>query len=568
VLTHNRKPSIFFANEKPVRFNPYPDYNSEEWRRQSHAPHVTCKGPRGEVMEDLLVFKGRPARWPSPKFGSSKLLGLDPNICWERETRLGPYGFIEQKEKVGGEYQPLNWNTVRWHELQRECLSLNSKRFNVTQQTLQVPDSNHSVQHHTQFVAEQRTAVLLRSYTGFEYTENDKQTIRALISELALKSGGEYEVFLLVHSKDSDARIFDDAETYQSVLRANVPPEFHGITVLWNDEQVWNTYTGLKEDDERSVHNAQWLSVQAFSHNYPQFDFVWNWEMDFRFTGHHYDLLNNLAKFAKKQPRKYLWERNERWYIPEYHGHYETTFREDVASRHGDDTIWGPPSLPFINPLGPKPPVKSPKDDDYEWGVDEEADLITVSPMFDPVGSQWVFSNRVWGFSDENHASADLPRRATIVTQSRVSKQLLDTMHMENMRGNHVASEMTPQTVALLHGFKAAYAPHPVFMDRNWKGELLNNWFNPGPTGECGGQGSPMGWGRERRYQGTTWYYRAEPPNRLFNNWMGWTDTDLGGPEWEELNGRPCLPSVMLHPVKNTKPTQEDHKTEFSIGFG
>ncbi|RCI08972.1 hypothetical protein L249_5037 [Ophiocordyceps polyrhachis-furcata BCC 54312] len=627
-LRDDPRVDLIFAEDKPVRFDPYPDYNSDTWTRHGHAAYIPCKGPTGELVEDLLVFKGRPEKWPASKFGSYDVLGMDANLCWERETRLGPFGLVQQKKKVGGEYKPVDWDNVNWGDLQQRCLKLNAGRFDmhrsqkndylaaypetaepVPPPAEQMAQLRHqhtaghvsslassgaavpaapaaaAVHYHPQQqtrrstdeanrdggalkVKEKRTAVLLRSYTGRKYSENDKQVIRALVSELSLKTGGEYEVFLLVHSKDRNRRIFDDHEAYLSVLRDNVPAEFRGMTVLWNDDQVGNIYTKLTDEEERSVHTAQWLSVQKFSHDHPQFDFIWNWEMDFRYTGHHYDLLDKLAAFAKKQPRKYLWERNERWYIPEYHGDYDTAFREQVARRHGDDTVWGPVDLPFINPVGPKPPVPSHDDDDYEWGVGEDADFITVGPMFDPIDSQWIIGKHVWGFSDGRHKSVDLPRRTTIVTQSRVSRRLLDAMHVENMRGNHVASEMTPQTIALLHGFKAVFAPHPVFMDRDWTGPFLNSWFNPGPKGECGGRGSPMGWGRERRYQGTTWYYRAEPPNRLYNNWMGWPDTGMGGPAWEEQHGRPCLPSVMLHQVKDTEPTKPDHQTGFDLAYG
>lgn len=41
---------------------------------------------------------------------------------------------------------------------------------------------------------------------------------------------------------------------------------------------------------------------------------------------------------------------------------------------------------------------------------------------------------------------------------------------------------MTPQTVALLHGFKAVFAPIPMFLDRDWSGESLEKFFNPGPV--------------------------------------------------------------------------------------
>lgn len=625
---------VKYSVDKPVRFNPYPDYNGKDWTGAGYAPYVACNGPLDKPVDDLFVFKGRPAHWPAPLLGSYGALGLDPNICWERETRLGPYGLHEQVKTVNGKPETLNWDKVNWGKLQSECAKANAKRFdsatvntnpyinvypdlaaklkpngaaqasapqadtaqqqNAPQQDTsdkkdqfvssgKKPDAPKIKNRSAQDVAreqtptkgsggynkEKRTAILLRTYTGKTYTENDKQVIRALISETSLRSGGKYEVFLLMHVKDKKyADLFMDKKVYQQVLKDTVPPEFQSITVLWNDQAVWDIYTEMKDDNERSVHTAQWLSVQKFSHEHPQFDYVWNWEMDFRFTGHHYDLLEGIDKFAREQPRKGIWERSDRWYIPEFHGDYNTAFRQGIQDAYGNDTVWGAPDLPFINPIGPKPPTANPNEDDYKWGVDEDADVITTGPMFDPIRSNWIIGKQVWGYNDENHKSQDLPRRSTIVTQSRISKRVLDVMHIENMRGNHVASEMTPQTVALLHGLKAVHAPHPVYMDRSWNGDFLNKWFNPGPNGTAGSYGSPMGWGRERRYQGTSWYYRAEPPNRLYNNWMGWIDTDIGGEKWEQIHGRPCLPSIMLHPVKDSQPQDENHRTGFELAYG
>lgn len=602
--------NVDFAEDKPVRFNPYPDYNSEAWKKAGYAPYEPCVGATGQEVEDLLVFKGRPHQWPEPKMGSYDIFNMDANLCWERETRLGPYGLLDQHRKESGQDEMIDWDNISWGDLQRRCVLKNAKRFDMEKERknpylenypetskkgkgnksgalarrdvpadtvatpvpvaeIDVPQAQAPVRDKkTGYIKERQQAILLRSYTGKEYTENDKQVIRALISEAALKSGGEYQVFLLVHVKDRNLKIFDDPDTYQYVLQQNIPAEFHGVTILWNDEIVWDIYTEMTDDNERSVHTAQWLSVQKFSHDHPQFDYIWNWEMDFRYTGHHYDLIDKMDKFSRKQPRRGLWERSERFYIPEYHGDYDTTFRKDIEQRYGNDTVWGPVKLPFINPIGPQPPVDDPADDDYKWGVGEDADVIMVGPIFNPINSSWIMQKHVWGYFDANHHSWEVPRRTTIVTQSRVSKRLLDIMHVENMRGNHVASEMTPQTVALHHGLKAVFAPHPMFTDRDWSGDFVNKWFNPGKNGECGGNGSPMGWGRERRFQGTTWYYRAEPPNRLYNNFMGWIDTGVGGKRWEEKNGRPCLPSVLLHQIKNSQPTRKDHKTGFELAYG
>lgn len=606
---------VNYSIDEPVHFDPYPSYNSAEWQSKGHAPYVACDGANGKPIEDIMVFKGRPRDFPSPLMGSYHALNLDPNICWERNTRLGRYGLLAQTKQVNGRTQPLNWDQVNWGTLQKRCLTLNAKRYETnanssnpylaiypethrfvhsdsnsdrmqaaiaddarrrelpdTKASLDQPDDSGAFVTTTsrstsQYQSEDRTALLLRSYTGKNYTESEKQNIRALISELSLKSGGEYEVFLLVQVKDDERDIFGSKQNYLDILNENIPIEFHDITVLWNDKMIKEIYTEMKEDSERSVHTAQWLSVQKFSHDHPQFEYIWNWEMDFRYTGHHYDLLDNIEKFSRKQPRKGLWERNERYYIPEYHGDYDTTFRESIERQYGDGVVWGPPDLPFIKPQGPKPP-SSPSEDNYEWGVGEAADVITVGPMFNPIDSLWIIGEHIWGYVDENHRKETLPRRTTIITHSRVSKRLLNLMHVENMRGNHVASEMTPQTVALHHGLKAVFAPHPIFMDRSWTGAFVNKWFNAGPDGAAGGHGSAMGWWRERRYQGSTWYYRAEPPNRLFNNWMGWEDTSIGGASWERHNGRPCLPSILLHPIKDSEPTEKDHRTGFHIANG
>ncbi|KAK1977254.1 hypothetical protein LZ30DRAFT_601653 [Colletotrichum cereale] len=567
-----------WANHRPVHFDPYPDYNGEDWNRTRRGKYVPCIGPTGEPVEDVLVFRGRPATLPKPLFGSFDVFEMDGNLCYERETRLGPYGYVPQ---LKANSVPVDWDKVNWGILQEKCVEQNAARFSPGEpnryiDTIYSNDRNNLGRRtgkHDETSAggseatESRTAVLLRTFTGKRYTENDKQAIRSLISELSLRSGGEYQVFLLLHVHDRSVNLQGDKKAYQHVLDEHVPLEFHGITKLWNDQMVWDIYTSLTEDDEKSVHHAQWLSVQKFSMDHPEFEYIWNWEMDVRVVGHNYDFLERLRGFARKQPRRGLWERNERYYIPDFHGSYPE-FREYVEQQTHGAQVWGPPDVPFINPVGPKPPTKNPADDPYEWGVDEEADLITLGPIFNPVNSSWIFADHIWGYRDENHPATSLPRRCTIVTQSRISKRLLDIMHVENLRGNHIASEMTPQTVALLHGLKAVFAPHPTWFDRPWNGTFLNKWFNPGPNGESGGLGSAMGYGRERRYQGITWYYRAEPPSRLYNNWMGYVDTDIGGHDWETIHGRPCLPPMILHPIKDVKPTSPGFATKFELFYG
>jgi len=514
--------------------------------------------------------------------GSYVALDIDSNLCFERETRLGPYGFQEELLTDAATSLKMlrrrtNWDSINWGSLQQECAlrnadrydrvqgyppvsdfpagqSLNSStRYNSTGKSrrldpIPVEDSREYDEESVQVTieAKSRTAVIIRTHSNQTYTENDKQNIRALISELSLRSGGEYQVYLLVQVKDESLPIWTDANAYNEAVQNSVPKEFWNMTVLWNDAKMKEMYPDILPSIN-NVHQSQWLSVQKFAKDYPDFEYYWNWEFDTRYTGQYYNLLEKLDTFAKSQPRKYLWERNERYYIPTFHGRY-FNLRKMVEPETDKDTIWGPPPNPKIRPVGPTRPHFDPKEDNYNWGVGEDADYISLAPMFNPVLTKWAGKNDVWGFLGRENT----PRRATIGTTSRCSKLLLDTMHAENLKGNHAHSEMTPQTVALLHGLKAVYAPIPIFFDKAWAGTSLQKYFNPGPKGESGTSvESPFSRGREGRFEGSTWHHRATPPTRLYNNWLGWEDRGIGGPEWEKTHGRICLPPMLLFPVKD-----------------
>ncbi|KAK3360070.1 hypothetical protein B0T25DRAFT_601400, partial [Lasiosphaeria hispida] len=591
------KNATSFTTDHPYVFNPYPDYNSIAWRSQN-AEYVPCAGPTGTEEADIMAFKGHPRNLPAPGFGSYRVLGIDQNLCFERETRLGRYGMIPTVDRTG---QGVGWEQVNWGELQHQCRERNKARFasggprnayvgsvgsvfpsqdeaglrevpfqgqkrrRVRQLGSKTNGTERRTKPTTPKAREPRTALLLRSYTGRQYSDNDKQVIRSLITELSLRSGGEYDVFLFVNVKE-ETNIWEGEDAYQQVVRSQIPQEFWNITVLWDDQSVKRVYKSLTPKALK-VHNGQFLSVQIFMQEHREFDYVWNWEMDSRVIGHHYDFLTKLAEFGRKQPRRGLWERNERFYIPSVHGGYDTDFRTATDQMHVGDSVWGPPRIPFINPIGPKPPVATPEEDEFQWGVGEEADIITLSPMFNPVNSNWILGSQVWGYRARGFPWGNLPRRASIITQVRLSRTLIDIMHAENLRGNHLGSEMVSPTVALLHGLKAVHAPIPVFFDRPWDGARLAHWFNGGPRGVSGSFGSAMGWGQEGRFQGATWYFRAVPPQRMYNNWMGYEDTEIGGPEWEAVHGRACLPTMLLHPVKEVRPTEKGTSSDSRLPY-
>jgi hypothetical protein len=181
-----------------------------------------------------------------------------------------------------------------------------------------------------------------------------------------------------------------------------------------------------------------------------------------------------------------------------------------------------------VKPVGPVRPSQDPRDDGYEWGVGEDADYISLAPIFNPINTTWSNQTEIWGYAGPENT----PRRATIGMNSRCSKKLLTTMDADSLRGNHIGSGMAPQTVALLHGLKAVFAPTPMFFDRAWDGSSLEKYFNPGPKGVSGScPNSPFGEGNDVRFEGSTWYEKAVVPRRLYNPWMGWEYRGIGGAE-------------------------------------
>ncbi|KAH1271575.1 hypothetical protein KXV81_006441 [Aspergillus fumigatus] len=550
----------------PRIYRPYPDYGSQEWQSTHRSPFVPCEGPRGKLLNESLddqvgVYVGIPHEFPSPMFGSHEAVGFNGQVSFDRYTRYGAYGFGEEESHVSNWIKPskVKWSEVDWSDLQCRCHDRNAARYS---------QKNESPSKEKQHIApESRTAVLIRTYIGKKYTENDLQAIRSMITELSLQSGGEYAVFLLLHVKNPHLPI-DQVEVHQKVLKDNIPEEFWNMTILWNEPMVAARYPNL-DRNVVDVHHAQWLSVQNFALQHPEFDFVWNWEVDARFTGHHYEYANKVAEFGRKQPRRGMWERNARFYIPAVHGDYDSAFRKFVEQIE-DEAVWGP--LP-IGPIsmrdtefvGPSPPVSSPRQDSYAWGVGEEADYIGFLPIFHPIGTDWVIRNEVSGYIGN-----DTPRRASLITHSRLSRKLLLAMDAENLAGRHMGSEMFPVTVALHHGLKAVTAPHPIYSDKNMPAESVDKWFNSGVNGRAGStKNSPFSWGREARFRDISWYYRANLSGRLYWNFLGWSKEGTGGKLYETLHGRVCLPSILFHPVKDVRPDADNthYKFDYELGY-
>ncbi|PYI04603.1 hypothetical protein BO78DRAFT_462447 [Aspergillus sclerotiicarbonarius CBS 121057] len=547
------------SSQIPMVYRPYPDYNGQRWKETHSVPFVPCEGPRGRLLNESLddqvgVYVGVPEGFPMPMLGSHDAIGFDGALSFDRYSRYGAYGFGENETLVANWMRPtkVDWDQVNWGQLQEQCLQRNADRF--------APGKAGSSDGHL----ETRTAVLIRTFTDREYTDNDIHVIRSMVTELSLQSGGEYDVILFLHVKDPRVPIHKP-DVYRQVVEASVPKEFWDMTVLWKEPAVAFRYPNL-DSSITDVHHSQWLSVQAFALEHPEFHFIWNWEIDTRFTGHHYEFVDRIADFARKQPRRGLWERNARFFIPGVHGDYETSFRSYVQT-HEDEAVWGP--APFdiqepFQPVGPSPPVRQPQEDDYKWGVGEDADLIGFLPIFHPMGTRWVIRNEVWGYPAQT-----TPRRAALVTHYRLSRSLLLAMHEENLAGRHMGSELFPASTAFLHGLKAVSVPHPIYADKGLPAKRADRWFNSGVNGRSGSTvDSPFSWGRETRFRDVSWYYRANLPGRLYWNFLGWEKDGTGGAAYEAQHGRVCLPSILFHPVKDVQPDSDSTGYVFDSELG
>ena len=611
-------------------FNPYPDYRSQPYKEKYGEKRDCFLDEDGKVqIPRVHHFPGIPKGFPDAAMGSNEMLGIRDDVCFDRFGRLGPYGLgygakkggigaglegdRDGVDKIWEDYPPVDFRKVDWAAAQNRCLASNRHRFNDISEsrisrfyalpvgfprqggpTLPSPkDQKDSPKTGTDRLP--RNAVVVRTWFDFKYTPEDILYMRSLISELSLLSGGEYTVHFLVHVKDVNLPIWSDDETYERVLRDSLPEEFRGMGTLWSEKQMALMYPDLEETWTRGlpihgVYRSTYMPMQYFAYQHPEYDYYWNWEMDARYTGHWYHLFDKITSWAKEQPRKELWERNARFYVPAVHGSWEDfkhlvriqtergtnspnniwspikseKDRQDDKSallhQQGDKSIWGPErpdERDIFEVEGEGTPPTTMEKDKYEWGVGEEADLIVFNPLYDPEGTTWLLRDDVTGYNKENGMP---PRRTAIITASRISHKLLHTMHKETSLKRHTMfSEMWPATTALHHGFKAVYVPHSVYIDRNWPSEYLESVFNGGRNGAAGGARTAIFGDREHNFRGTTWFYSAGFSPNLWRRWLGYRVDNDGG-EQEELagEGRLCLPPMLLHPVKDVDMVIDD----------
>lgn len=557
-------------------------------------------------------------------------------------TGTGEHGEREGAEAVWADVPAVDYRKIDWADVQRRCYQANAARFkpvpkrrrsrhgfyiDEAHQDLEgelamainrdglptvkgatttpsypamptaTPDGNAGAEAGKRG----RTAIVFRVWDEFVWREEDIMNLRSMISEVSLASGGMYDVHLLVEVKD-DAKhaIWADEATYLQRIRESVPQEFWGISTLWTVTQMLSVYQGIFDLYTRGpdlpVHGSYrglQMAMQVFAYEHPEYDYFWQWEMDIRYTGHYFDLLSKVEKWSREQPRKGLWERNARFYMPVVHGSWDDFKQmarvQTEMGTNGPDkmwdsvkgtkapkeisrsekTVWGPvrpkdPADWFEPDKDPLPPTTYERDK-YVWGVGEEADLITFSPLFDPDGTTWLLAEDITGY---NRSEGLPPRRAQIISAARLSRRLLLIMHRETAFLKHFAfSEMWPATAALQHGLKAVFAPHPVFVDREWPTEYFASVLNGGRNGASGGARTSVFGQREHNLKGLTWFYNSGFAPNFYRRWFGLKVNNDGGEEFELTEdpkkddstvgnmrggeGRMCMPPMLIHPAKS-----------------
>lgn len=177
-------------------------------------------------------------------------------------ARYGPYGFGEEREDY--KRQKVDWDKVDWGQLQNECFERNKHRFPAAatgfedtrtatprfalRHLAKVPE----IRHWHEFEPSRRTAVVVRTWRGYQYMPEDMYYLRSLVAETALKTGGEYQVILLVDMKDGeggrDYNVFASEEAYKKGLEdAGVPSEFQSIALLWDMRLLESWYPDIEE---------------------------------------------------------------------------------------------------------------------------------------------------------------------------------------------------------------------------------------------------------------------------------------------------------------------------------
>ncbi|KAG9664537.1 MFS general substrate transporter, partial [Aureobasidium melanogenum] len=485
-----------------VEYNPYHGFRNTAGR-PSFMQECFLDDARTVAIPKVYSYLGMPQDHPDPLYGSYKVLGLRDDVCFDRTGRLEAYGSAIQSTRSKAaqshdretQRDPIDWSNVDWAAAQKRCYDDNTLRSD--------PEGAKKAATANVLPHIPRQAIVLRTWTGYRYTRQAIMNLRALLTEVSLGSGGEYDVHLLVHVKNNSARFWESEELYNQIRQESVPAEFRGLVTLWSEKQMEYVYPGpfCNETLNRSeqpiygVYRSSHMPLQWFAQHNTQYEHFWNWEMDIRYIGHYYEFFDRLGQWAKSQPRRGIWERSAKYYFEKLHG----TWAEfsDIVEKENPVAVSGP-----LHSAGFPVLELQAQYNESNTGFGEDADLITMSPLFDPENSGWFFERDVTGYDTQLPIP---PRRIAIIAAARMSRQLLHLMHKEMIELKHTMwTEMWPPSLALHYGLKATFAPHPVYYDRDWPITTADKTFNAGKYGSSGGNASSVFGAFEHNFIGST----------------------------------------------------------------
>ena len=299
-------------------------------------------------------------------------------------------------------------------------------------------------------------------------------------------------------------------------------------------------------------------ALQLFAQVYDDFDHYWQWEMDARLTGDALNYFDSLSNFAKASPRKQSFERSSYRYIPFIHGDYSNLFAAVNASVQGRGSF-APIRIPEVKEaIDPAPPSSDPLNDNFEWGVGDDADFIAIVPCKPlPETSSWPYKDYVSGFTD----GVTTPRIFCPQASSRISWNLLNVIHTAQVeKGLRIASESTAPSYALWHGLKLCQPPQPWFLNPpHDEIHQIDDILNGGPP-SAEHKGFAYGINsydirvlddfNARTQQ--NWWWRSKMPGDVMRAWLS-GDHPAGSPlpyPLVEEDGKIYAPNMALHPFK------------------
>jgi hypothetical protein len=148
----------------------------------------------------------------------------------------------------------VQWDEIDWGKLQEDCFLRNADRYDGGEHhdrywslhRENYPSvSAHRSRDDSDPRYKPRSVVVLRSWLGMSYSENDLHNIRAMIMELSLFSGAEYEIILLVDAHDISLPGFSDESGVEKLKQQYLPPEFHSLAVFFNNDILGDWYPDL-----------------------------------------------------------------------------------------------------------------------------------------------------------------------------------------------------------------------------------------------------------------------------------------------------------------------------------